>query len=75
MDLNDYQAQQGAGIEILGRWHDVNNFTGVVICDTDDAAALGLWLLQWNAVCDFEIVPVLDDEETHALARKAAPTI
>ena len=33
-------------------------------------SALGHWLLQWNADCDFEITPVLDDDEAHALAQK-----
>lgn len=72
MDLDDYLAQQGPAIEVLGRWHDLVNFTGVAICETDDTEALGLWLMKWNAVCDFEIVPVLDDAEAHAAARKAA---
>ena len=72
MDLDDYRTQQGAAIKVLGRWHDLINLTGVAICDTDDAEALALWLMKWNAVCDFEIVPVLDDEEAHAAAQKAA---
>ena len=70
MDLRDYQTQQGPAVEVLGRWHDIINMTGIAICETDDAEALGLWLAQWHAVCDFDIAPVLDDEEAHAAARK-----
>ena len=71
MELEDYQSQHGPTINLIGRWIDVINGTGVSICETDDAEALGLWLLQWNAVCDFEITPVLDAAEAHALARKS----
>ena len=70
MELSDYQTQQGPAIKVLGRWHDIINMTGVAICETDDAEALGLWLAQWHAVCDFDIATVLDDEEAHAAARK-----
>ena len=27
--------------------------------------------MKWNAVCDFETGPVLDDEEAHTAVRKA----
>ncbi len=70
MALRDYQSQQGPAIKIIGRWHDVNNLTGVAICETNDASALGLYLLKWSTVCNFEIVPVLDDEEAHAAVTK-----
>ena len=73
MELADYQSQQGPAVKILGRWHDVINGTGVAICGTDDLDALAQWLIPYQAVCDFEIVPVLDDEEAHATARKAYP--
>jgi hypothetical protein len=72
MELRDYQTQQGPSIQVLGRWHDIINMTGVVICETDDTEALGLWLAQWHAVCDFDIATVLDDEEAHVAARKVA---
>ena len=72
MDLKDYQSQHGSSIKLIGRWHDVINGTGVGICETDDAEALSLWLMKWHAVCDFEMVPVLDDEEAHKVAKEAA---
>jgi hypothetical protein len=73
MELADYQSQQGSAVKILGRWHDVINGTGVAICETDDLDALAQWLMPYQAVCDFEMVPVLDDAEAHATARKAYP--
>lgn len=72
MDLEEYQTQQGSSVKLIGRWHDLANGTGVAICETDDAEALTLWLMKWHAICDFEIVPVLDDEEAHVAAKKAA---
>ena len=57
------------GAKLLGRWHDVVGFTGVAICEADDAAALGRWLLNWNNVIDIEAIPVLDDEEARALGQ------
>ena len=73
MELEEYQSQQGPNVKIIGRWHDVINGTGVAICETDDLDALSQWLMPYQAVCDFEIVPVLDDEEAHSTARKAYP--
>ena len=47
---------------------------GVVICQSDDAAAVSQWCLNWNTMLDFEIGIVLDDAETRAigLARSQA---
>mgnify|MGYP001819548420 FL=1 len=73
MELEEYQSQQGPNVKIIGRWHDVINGTGVAICETDDLDALAQWLMPYQAICDFEIVPVLDDEEAHSTARKAYP--
>jgi hypothetical protein len=70
MNLADYQAQQGPSIKTLGRWHDLINGRGISICETDDAEALSQWLLKWNAVVDFEIAVVHDDEEAHAIVKK-----
>jgi len=70
MDLEDYGAMQGATIKTLGRWHDLINGRGIQICETDDGEAVAQWLLKWNAVCDFEISIVHDDEEAHAIVKK-----
>ncbi len=57
------------GVKLLGRWHDVVSLTGVAICETDDPAGLGRWLLNWNSVIDIEAVPVLDDAEARAVGK------
>lgn len=64
----DEQADLGS-VKLIGRWHDVVSFTGVAVCESDDAAAVANWLLNWNTILDAEVTPVLDDEETRALGR------
>ena len=63
------QADLGDGVRLIGRWHDVIGFTGVAICESDDAGAVGNWILNWNSILDAEVTPVLDDDETRALGR------
>jgi hypothetical protein len=48
------------GVKMVGRWHSVAG-TGVVIAETDDAAALGIWLQEWSDLISFEVTPVVDD--------------
>ena len=73
MELADYKAASGPNINVLGRWHDVMNMTGFALCEANGTGDMARWLTQWHTVCDFEIVPVMDDEEAHALAREMYP--
>jgi len=65
------RADAGPDVKILGRWHNEAEFTGVAICETDSAAALSLYLMQWNHSMDMDVAPVLDDEESAAVGKKA----
>ena len=65
------RADAGEGVKIIGRWHDVNARSGVAIIETSDAAAMGRYLNQWNTMCNLEVAPVLDDEESAAVGKKA----
>ena len=69
MTAKDDQADLGDSLKLIGRWHDVVGFTGVAICEADDASAVASWLLNWNHVLDADVTPVLDDEETRAVGR------
>ena len=40
---------------------------GYVLCESDDAVALGKWMQDWTDILTFEIVPVGDDEEITAI--------
>jgi hypothetical protein len=70
MTKEDDQADMGPKVKLIGRWHDLQRFTGVAICEADDAQAIASWMLNWNGVLDIEVVPVLDDEETREVGRK-----
>ncbi len=63
------RADGGEGVKIIGRWHDTASRTGVAICEATDLMALHRYLGQWNPSMDMEVAPVLDDEETAALAQ------
>ncbi len=70
MDLDEYKNQQGPKIKLLGRWHDFVGVGGWALSETDDQEAMNLWLTNWSGVCDFEITPVVEDDEAHATMRK-----
>ena len=65
----EQRADVGDDVKMIGRWHDTNSRTGVAIMETTDLAALNRYLGQWNAFIDLNVAPVLDDEETAALAK------
>ena len=65
----DDEADRG-GVTLIGRWHDLGAAAGVAICESDDAAAVHAWALNWNSVLDPEITPVLDDHEAKAVLKK-----
>jgi len=66
MSAEEQQANLG-DVKLIGRWHDLVSFNGVAICESDDAAAVSNWLLNWNTVLDAEVTPVLDDDEARAV--------
>lgn len=63
------RADLGPGLRMIGRWHNVAEYTGVLLVEADDAAALAVYLGQWNPVMDLDVAPVLDDEETAAAGK------
>ena len=65
----EQRADVGDGVKMIGRWHDTASRTGVAIMETTDLAALNRYLGQWNPFMDLDVSPVLDDEETAALAK------
>ncbi len=68
------RANAGDGVKIIGRWHDFAARNGVVIFEASDLAAVQRYLGQWNPYMDTDLTPVLDDEESAALARQIVPT-
>jgi hypothetical protein len=64
------RANAGEGVKIIGRWHEMSARTGVAIFESDDLVAVQRYVGQWNAYMDIVLVPVLDDEESAAVARQ-----
>jgi Domain of unknown function (DUF3303) len=64
------RANAGDGVKIIGRWHDFAARNGVVIFEASDFAAVQRYIGQWNPYMDTDLTPVLDDEESAALARQ-----
>ena len=70
MTTDDDAADLGGNIKLIGRWHNIAEFSGVAIYESDDPIAMANWALNWNSILDCTVSPVLDDEETRALGRK-----
>jgi Protein of unknown function (DUF3303) len=64
------RADGGAGVKILGRWHDMAGRSGVAILEATDLAAALRYAGQWNPHMDMDLVPVVDDEESAAIAKQ-----
>jgi hypothetical protein len=52
-----------AGATMLGRWHRLSGLAGYVLCESDDAVAVGKWMQDWTDVLTFDVVPVADDAQ------------
>ena len=70
MTSADDAADMGDKIKLIGRWHNIAEFTGVAIYESDDPIAIANWALNWNSILDCEVSPVLDDDETRALGKQ-----
>ena len=69
MTAEQDQELMGDSVRLIGRWHEPAEATGVAIFESDSAAAVMNYLLNWNEVCDCDVTPVLDDDEARALGR------
>lgn len=70
MTPEDDKKDMGSKIKLIGRWHDISEFTGVAICESEDPQAMASWVLNWNGVLDVKTVVVLTDEEARAVGKK-----
>jgi hypothetical protein len=55
------------GVKMLGRWHDTAANRGWAVAEADDTAAMGKWTRQWNDLLEFEIVPLMSDDQLKAV--------
>ena len=63
------RADAGEGVKIIGRWHNTAARSGVAIIEGSDAGLIYRYLSRWNPHMDMQVSPVLDDEESAALAK------
>ena len=64
------RADGGSGVKILGRWHDLAARSGVAILEAAALAAALRYAGQWNPHMDIHLLPVVDDEESAAVAKQ-----
>ena len=75
MTAEDDKKDMGEKVKLIGRWHDLSQFTGVAICESNDAQAVASWALNWNSSLDLTTSVVLDDEEAREVGRKKIAAI
>jgi hypothetical protein len=64
------RADGGTGVKILGRWHDLAARRGVAILEATDLTAALRYAGQWNPHMEIDLLPVVDDEESAAVATR-----
>ncbi len=64
------RANAGDGVKIIGRWLDMAGRTGVLIVESNDLGAVQRYIGHWNPYMAIELTPVVDDEESAAIARQ-----
>ncbi len=52
------------GLNYVGSWIEVNFDRCFQLMECDDLQLIQKWILQWNDLIDFEIIPVLSSKET-----------
>ena len=51
------------GVTMHGRWFTASHSRGFMLAEADDATALFRWTSQWADLIDFEVEPVVEDQE------------
>ena len=63
----DTGAPPSAGVTFLGRWFTTSHSKGFMLVESDDSKALFRYVSGWASLIDFEIEPVVTDEEAGAI--------
>jgi hypothetical protein len=58
------------GVAMLGRWHGIDMSQGFVLAESDNPRAVYKWISQWADLIEFEIVPVIEDEEAASVLQE-----
>ena len=52
------------GLKCIGSWVEANYNRCFQLMECDDASLFQKWIIQWRDLVDFEIVPVVESEQT-----------
>ena len=55
------------GVTLLGRWFTASHSKGFMLVEADDAALLFRYVSEWADIIDFQVEPVVTDEEGAAV--------
>lgn len=69
MDEHQEKSMMGDQVQLIGRWHDLVRGQGVAIFESESAAALSAYAMNWNQHMDLDISVVTDDEEARAIGQ------
>ena len=59
------------GLTLLGRWHAPGSSRGWLLVEGDDATLLAQHLSEWGSFLEFDVTPVLEDEQASVAASNA----
>ncbi len=69
MTAEQEQSLMGDQVKLIGRWHDLVRGTGAAVFESESAAALSAYAMNWNQFMELDIAVVTDDEESRAIGR------
>ncbi len=59
-----------AGVTMLGRWHALGGGEAFILAETDDPRGIYRWVAGWNDLLDFQVVPVIEDEDAQPILKE-----
>jgi hypothetical protein len=66
--------QMPEGLKYIDSWIEPNFDRCFQLMETDDLCLLQRWILAWNDLMEFEIVPVVPSKDTRATVDASAAT-
>ena len=63
-------ARPTAGISLHGRWFTASHSKGFMVVETDDPKHLFRWTSEWADLVDFQIEPIVTDEEAGPILKE-----
>ena len=58
---------ESAGVELLGRWGDLGNASGVFVCRAEKYQDVASWLYNWVPMANIDIWPICDDNSARRI--------